>query len=188
MGLLRRRCFRLRRSKEGPQNGPAELPALPLVVECPPAQQRDRHRYGISTHADAVAWANNRRRRRRPSMTDETIRHVFTSDPIVLHARLAFFFRDLAWNASAPTVDGVKRAIHDGLRDNVPNIPAVVRVGDWAHLFTAIDKEGRAVTLRVWAWGDDEDMAMGHLHSTFDAIHGCLRWISDGIKSRAAKP
>ena len=125
---------------------------------------------------------------KRDNETPEMMRHVFTSDPVVLHGRLAFIFRDLTWNASAPTLDGLKKAIHDGLRDNVPNIPAVVQVGDWAHLFTSINKEGRAVTLRFWAWGDDEAMAMGHLHSTFDAIHGCLRWLSDGIKNRPAKP
>jgi len=120
--------------------------------------------------------------------TPEIVRHVFSSDPIVLHGRLAIIFRDLAWNASAPTVDGLKRAIHDGLRDNVSNFAAVVRVGDWAHLFIGINKEGRAVSLRFWAWGDDEAMAMANLNSTFEAIHGCLKWISDGIKSRAAKP
>jgi hypothetical protein len=120
--------------------------------------------------------------------TPEIIRHVFIADPIVIHARITFIFRDLAWNASAPTVDGLKKAIHDGLRDNIPNFAAVVRIGDWAHLFTAINKEGRAVTLRIWAWGDDEGIAMGNLHSTFDAISGCLRWISDGIKSNPGKP
>ena len=120
---------------------------------------------------------------RRDNETPELIRNAFAADPIVVHGRLVFIFRDLAWNTSVATVDGLKKAIQDGLRDNVPNIPAVVRIGDWAHLFTSINKAGRAVSLRFWAWGDDEDMAMGHLHSTFDAIHGCLRWISDGIKA-----
>jgi hypothetical protein len=73
---------------------------------------------------------------KRDNETPEIIRHGFTSDPIVVHGRLAFIFRDLAWNASAPTVDGLKKAIHDGLRDNVPNIPAVVRwlLGTLIHL------------------------------------------------------
>jgi hypothetical protein len=101
-----------------------------------------------------------------------------------MHARLTIIFRGLDWNASLPTVDRLKTTIHDGLRDNVPNIPAVVKIGEWAHFFTQISKEGRAVTLICWAWGDDEAMAMGNLHTTFEAIHGCLQWISNGTKRR----
>jgi hypothetical protein len=112
------------------------------------------------------------------------IKHAFKSDPIVMHARLTIIFRDLAWNTSVPTVDRLKTTIHDGLRDNVPNIPAVVTIGEWAHFFTQISKEGRAVTLICWAWGDDEGMAMSNLHTTFEAIYGCLRWISNGTKRR----
>lgn len=67
------------------------------------------------------------------------------------------------------TVDGLKKSIHDGLRDNVPNIPAVVRIGEWLHHFTEINKEGRAVTFRFWSWGDDETMAMANLNTTFEA-------------------
>jgi hypothetical protein len=121
---------------------------------------------------------------RRDSETPEIVRNAFDADPIVMHGRLTIIFRDLAWNASVPTVDRLKTAIHDGLRDNVPNIPAVVKIGDWNHLFTEINKEGRAVTLLYWAWGDDEAMAMAHLNTTFDAIHACLRWISNGTRSR----
>jgi len=80
-------------------------------------------------------------------------------------------------------VDGFKRSIHDGLRDNVPIVPAVVKIGEWAHFFTTIGKEGRAVTLRFWAWGADEAEAMECLTYTVNAVHECLRWISDGIKN-----
>ena len=112
----------------------------------------------------------------------DVIRAGFAGDPVVMHARLTFIFRDLAWNASAPTVDGLKTSIHDGLRDNVPDAVAVVKVGDWAHFFTEIDRPGRAVILYGWAWGKDEAAAMAQLDFTFAAIHGCLRWISDSVR------
>ncbi|MGH8132152.1 MAG: hypothetical protein ACRETP_02810, partial [Steroidobacteraceae bacterium] len=44
-------------------------------------------------------------------------------------------FRDLNWNKSRPTVEGLKKASHDGLPDNVSNFLAVVMIGEWAHLF-----------------------------------------------------
>jgi hypothetical protein len=119
---------------------------------------------------------------RRDAGAPEIIRRGFVADPIVEHARLTIIFRDLAWNAAAPTVDTLKAAIYDCLRDNVPHIPAVVKVGEWAHYFTSINKEGRAVTFRFWAWGDDEAQAMDRLRVTFDAVHGCLQRISDGLK------
>jgi hypothetical protein len=105
-----------------------------------------------------------------------------------MHGRLTIFLRELRLNAALQTVDKLKQAIHDGLRDNVPNIPAVVKIGEWAHLFTAVDKEGRAVTLLIWAWGDDEEEAMRYLYAGFDAIHGCLRWISDAAKGGGSQP
>jgi hypothetical protein len=117
-------------------------------------------------------------------VADSAGKSAFEADPIVMHARLTVIFRDLAWNASVRTVDGLKTSIHDGLRDNVPNIPAVVKIGEWDHFFTGVNKEGRAVTLLCWAWGDDKAMAMAHLNTTFEAIHGCLRWISDAIRRR----
>ncbi len=113
------------------------------------------------------------------------IRGAFKADPTVIHARLTIIFRDLGWNTAAPTVDGLKQSIHDCLRDNIPLIPAVVRIGTWAHFFTAIGKEGRAVTFICWAWGDDEATAMIQLNRTFEAIHACLKWISDHLRSRA---
>ena len=121
---------------------------------------------------------------RRDHEMPQIVRNAFKADPVVMHARLTVIFRDLAWNASVPTVNGLIKSIHDGLRDNVPNIPAVVKIGEWIHFFTAINKEGRAVTLRCWAWGDDEAMAMAQLNTAFSALHGCLRWISDAKKNR----
>ncbi|HXX43311.1 MAG TPA: hypothetical protein VEJ38_01185 [Candidatus Acidoferrales bacterium] len=76
----------------------------------------------------------------------------------------------------------MKTAIHDALRDHVRNIPAVVKIGEWEHFFTSIKKPGHAMTLLFWAWGEDEEMAMGCLNATFEAIHACLKWISDGLK------
>ena len=78
------------------------------------------------------------------SEAPDFIRLLFANDPVVLHGRLTLFCRDLAWNVSAPTVDGLKRSIHDGLRDNVPLFSAVVMVGEWRHFFIAINRPGRA--------------------------------------------
>jgi hypothetical protein len=153
------------------------------------------HYQAIQTFYALLTWLNGAdsifesndcglRAPRRDTTTPEIVRKAFDADPIVVHGRLTIVFRDLAWNVSVPTIDGLKTSIHDGLRDNVSNIPAVVKIGDLAHLFTAINQQGRAVTLLCWAWGDDEAMAMAHLNTTFDAIHRCLRWISDAIKAR----
>ena len=153
------------------------------------------HYPAIQTFYALLAWLNGAdsifesndcglRPPRRDPEVPEPIRRVLDADPIVMHCRLAILFRDLAWNASEPTVDGLKSSIHDALRERVPNFPAVVKIGDWPHLFTEIDKEGRAVTLLIWAWGDDEASAMANLNTTFVNLHGCLRWISDAIKTR----
>ena len=72
---------------------------------------------------------------RRDEAAPEIVRRGFDNDPVVIHARLAIIIRDLAWNTSAPTVNGLKSSIHNGLRDNIPNVPAVVKIGDWAHFF-----------------------------------------------------
>jgi hypothetical protein len=153
------------------------------------------HYPAIQTFYALLAWLNGPdsvlesndcglRAPRRDSEAPEMVREAFDADPVVIHGRLTIIFRNLAWNASGPTVDGLKTSIHEGLRDNVPLFPAVVKIGEWVHFFTAVKKEGRAVTLLYWAWGDDEAMAMGHLNTTFSAIHGCLRWISDAVRRR----
>lgn len=165
---------------------------IPLVLE---DFKPWSHYPAIPRFYDLLTWLNGNdsifesndcglRAPRRDDAVPEIVRRSFASDPLVVHGRLTIIFRDLAWNASAPTVDGLKRTIHDGLRDTVPIFPAVVKVGQWEHLFTSINKEGRAVSLRFWAWGNDEAMAMDNLNSTFHAIHSCLRWISDGVKKQ----
>jgi hypothetical protein len=118
----------------------------------------------------------------------EVIRCSFESDPTVIHARLAILFRDLAWNVSIPTINGLKQSIHDCLRQNFPDWPLAIKVGDWVHEFTALGKEGRVVTLRFWSWGDDEAMAMVNLKAAFDATFACLRWVSDGVKKQSQQP
>ncbi|HEY4942453.1 MAG TPA: hypothetical protein VII56_13580 [Rhizomicrobium sp.] len=119
--------------------------------------------------------------------TPEPIRSAFGADPVVMHCRLTFIVRDLLWNCSKPTVDAIKIRMLDALRENVPNIPAVVKVGEWAHFFTEVEKAGHAISLRIWAWGDDEAAAMRQLGDVFEALHGCLRWMSDGIKAQVAR-
>jgi hypothetical protein len=152
------------------------------------------HYPAIQTFYDLLAWLNGTdsifesndsglRPPRRDNETPEPIRVAFDPDPVVMHGRLAIIFRNLAWNASPPHVEQLKTAIHDGLIKNVPNIPAVVNVGERENFFAEIQKEGRAVTLRYWAWGDDEAVAMTQLNSTFVALDGCLRWISNGLKT-----
>jgi hypothetical protein len=120
----------------------------------------------------------------RPPRTDtetpDIIRHNFESDPLVVHGRLAIFFRDLEWNTGG-RIDSLSKGIHDGLR-RTPNIPAVVAVGEWKNHFTVINKDGHTVTLRFWAWGKTEEDAMASLDFTFGAIHACLRWVCDGMK------
>ncbi len=125
---------------------------IPLVLE----DFRPWSRYvAILTFYELLKWLNGNQsifetndcglRPPRPdSEAPDFIRPLFANDPVVLHGRLTLFCRDLAWNVSAPTVDGLKRSIHDGLRDNVPLFPAVVMVGEWRHFFIAINRPGRA--------------------------------------------
>lgn len=120
--------------------------------------------------------------------TPELVRHVFDADPVGVHGRLAIIFRNLEWNAERKWVEWLKAMIHKGLRDNVPNFPSAIMVGEWPHLFTQIDKEGLAVTLRFWAWGDDEASAMENLRGTFEVIHQCLQWISNDAKRQTSRP
>lgn len=166
---------------------------IPLVL---PDFKPWSHYPAIQTFYALLTWLNGPdsifesndcglRAPRRDNDTPEIVRRAFDADPIVMHGRLTIIFRDLSRNASVPAVEELKTSIHDGLRDNVRNIPAVVKIGEWDHFFTAINKEGRAVTLLYWTWGDDEAMAMAHLNTMFGAIHTRLRWISNGTKSRA---
>jgi hypothetical protein len=102
--------------------------------------------------------------------TPDVVRTVFEAYPISMHGRLTLIFRYLLFNTSRPHVDWLKRGIHDNLRDHVSNFPAVIFVGEWAHFFTEIEKEGHAVSLQFWAWGDDEAMAMENLGGIFATL------------------
>jgi hypothetical protein len=115
---------------------------------------------------------------RRDHAAPDIVRQVFDSDPIMIHGRLTILFRDLTGNTSVPTVAGLKKSVHDGMRDCTDNFPSCVKVGEWVHLFTAINEEGHAVFLTFWAWGADEAMMMENLLCTVQLIHGCLKWIS----------
>jgi hypothetical protein len=171
----------------------AHLDHIPLVL---PDFRRWSHYPAIQRFYSLLTWLNGAesifestdcglRPPRQDTVPPAPIKYAFEGEPIVMHARLTIIFRNLTWNTSVATVDRLKTAIHDVLRDNVPNIPAVVKIGEWAHFFTEISKEGRAITLLCWAWGQDEAMSMAQLSTTFDVVHGCLRWISDGTRSRA---
>jgi hypothetical protein len=149
----------------------------------------------IQTFYSLLAWLNGPdsvlesndcglRPPRKDAGAPNLIRNAFDADPIVMHSRLTVIFRDLTRNVSVSAVNRLKTSIHNCLRDNAENIPAVVTVGEWAHFFTTINKEGQAVTLLSWSWGKDEAMAMVHLNTTFRAIHVCLRSISDSMKTR----
>ena len=167
----------------------AQPEQIPLVLE---DFKPWAHYPGIPRFYELLAWLNGSesvlesndcglRPPRRDQATPDPIRQVFDSDPIVIHGRLTIIFRNLVWNTSPPTIAALKKHIHDGLLNSTNNFPSCVKVGEWAHLFTAINKEGNAVILTFWAWGGDEAQAMENLRATFDLIHGCLKWISDGV-------
>ena len=154
------------------------------------------HYPAITSFYEMVSWLNGPdsilesndcglRPPRQDHETPEVIRCSFESDPTVVHARLAILFRNLEWNTSNPTINGLKQSIHDCLRQNFPNWPVVIKVGDWVHEFTAVKKVGRVVTLRFWCWGDDEATAMAGLKAAIEAASACLRWVSDGVKQQS---
>ena len=111
--------------------------------------------------------------------TPTMVRKVFDADPISIHGRLAIIYRQLSWNTSRPHVEWLKSCIHDNLITGVSNFPSVIFVGEWAHLFNEIDKQGHAITLQFWAWGDDEAMAMQNLTSTFETLLELFKHISN---------
>jgi hypothetical protein len=125
---------------------------------------------------------------REDAETPPVIRGVFEKDPLMIHGRLAFIFRDLAWNAARPTTEGLKTTIQDALAKNVPMFPAAIGIGEWPHYFTAINREGMAITLKFWAWGTDEAETMQNLYLAFGAIDGCLKWVSASIRNQTAAP
>ena len=114
--------------------------------------------------------------------TPPLVRQAFDKDPTTIHGRLTLIFRDLSWNVSRPHFDRLKLLVHDNLLHNVPNYPSVIYVGEWPHLFTAIDKEGHALCLQFWAWGDDEALTFENLQSTFYTLLELFQYISGVAK------
>lgn len=110
--------------------------------------------------------------------TPPPVRQVFDSDPICIYDRLTLIFRDLSCNAYRSHSDHLKLLVHGNLLHNVPNYHSVAFVGEWPHLFSAIDKERHALSLQFWAWGDEEVMAFENLYSTFDNLLGLFKYIS----------
>lgn len=120
-----------------------------------------------------------------PRRDDEApgpIRRCFAINPIMVYARLTIIYRDLGLNVGE-SFGLLKLAIFCCLRKTELNIPVAVEVGEWQHLFTSINKEGKAVTLQFWAWGDDEAQSIDGLRLTFEAVHRCLKDISDMLAS-----
>lgn len=110
------------------------------------------------------------------------IGYVFNRDPVVLHGRLTILYRSLELNTLIPYVQWLATNIHDALRDRVPNFPAAVFVGTWPHLFTAIDRTGNVVSLRFWAWGADEIMAMQNLGGIFENLEGLFQALGSSLE------
>lgn len=122
------------------------------------------------------------------TLTPQVVSDVFDSEPIGVHGRLSIIYRDLSLNAHRSSVEWLKRSLHDHLRDRAPDLPSAVYIGERPHRFTAIDQEGHAVTLRYWAWGADEMVAMQNLESTYDVLHEGLRQISSAAKQHLPAP
>jgi hypothetical protein len=120
--------------------------------------------------------------------TPEPVRKLFDADPIGIHGRITIFFRDLEFNAQRNTFDWLKQIVHDSLRDNVPAFPCVIMVGEWPHHFKAISKDGHALHLEFWAWGDDESLAFSNLPPTI--LLELFTYLSQQIKAQMqnAKP
>ena len=101
---------------------------------------------------------------------------------------LSIIYRDLSWNADRASIEWLKHTLHDRLRDQALDLPAMLYIGEREHLFTAIERPGHAVTLRYWAWRGDEMAAMQNLESTFAVLHVLLPQISTSAKQRLHPP
>jgi len=121
-------------------------------------------------------------------LVPQVVSDAFVSQPVGIHGRLSLIFRDLARNADRPSVEWLKQSLHDHCRDRAPDLPSAVYVGERPHRFTATAQEGHAVTLRYWAWGTDEMVAMQTLESTYDVLHEGLRQASSAAGENAQPP
>lgn len=73
----------------------------------------------------------------------------------------------------------LKQTMHDALRDRVPAFPAVINIGTWPHWFIPIDKQGNVISLRYWAWGDDEAGALQNLGGIYQMLQGLFEWLAE---------
>jgi hypothetical protein len=112
----------------------------------------------------------------------DLIAPLYQSDPMMLHGRLTVFFRKLDNNAIRTNINWLKQAIHDALRDQVPPFPALINVGTWPHWFNAIDKAGNVISLRFWAWGDDETQAFQNLGGIYQTLNDLFQWLAGVLK------
>jgi hypothetical protein len=100
----------------------------------------------------------------------------------MLHGRLTVLFRKLDSNTIPANINWLKQSIHDALRDQVPSFPAVIFIGTWPHWFKAIDKSGNVISLRFWAWGEDEAQAFQNLGGVYQTLAGLFEWLAGALK------
>lgn len=116
------------------------------------------------------------------TLVPQLVSDSFAAEPIAVHGRLSIVYRDLSWNADRRRIEWLKRTLHDRLRDQGIDLPAMIYIGERDCLFSAIKSPGHAVTLRYWAWGGDEMAAMQNLEGTFAVLHALLPQLSTSAK------
>jgi hypothetical protein len=122
----------------------------------------------------------------RPPRTDHEVPIVVAGavkpDPIVIHGRMTVLYRHLSLNTSEQHVIWLKQTMHGALRDRVQAFPAVIFIGTWPHWFLPINKQGQVISLRYWAWGDDEAAAFHNLGDTYQTLNGLFEWLAAILK------
>jgi len=121
---------------------------------------------------------------RAPKVDDQPPQFLPFERPTVMHGRLAIIFHDLECNSQNEAVDWVKQSLLQCL-NSVPKFPSSIAIGSWPHYFSATGKEGHAISLQFWAWGEDSDMAIENLDGCFRVLWECLRRISEHLKSES---
>jgi hypothetical protein len=112
----------------------------------------------------------------------DLIAPLYQSAPAMLHGRLTVLFRKLDNNTIPANINWLKQSIHDALRDQVPPFPAVIFIGTWPHWFKVIDKPGNVLSLRFWAWGEDEAQAFLNLGGVYQTLAGLFEWLAGALK------
>jgi len=105
----------------------------------------------------------------------------FESDPVVFQGRLTVLYRNLNLNSSPRHIQWLKQRVHEALRDRVPHFAAAVFVGEWPHWFIPTDKAGQVLSLRFWAWGEDEAQAMHNLGNIFENLRALFEALAAAI-------